>query len=166
MATDLHKFILMLNGLITGVLVPSSNNGLWARASYCSSLVRMRCTRRARNSAHWAAGPPSLSADDNQFHSPLLTNRCPPYLTHLADTLGKQVQADDLLTDNASRIIGAFHSADTKLSKYCWRCPIIAFRGTDKSTFSISLGTPLVFVTHWFMTATTQSCARKEYSNR
>lgn len=141
MATDLHKFILMLNGLIlTGVLVPSSNNGLWARASYCSSLVRMRCTCRARNSAHWAAGPPSLSADDNQFHSPLLTNRCPPYLTHLADTLGKQVQADDLLTDNASRIIGAFHSADTKLSKYCWRCPIIAFCGTDNVCFFYFLG--------------------------
>lgn len=109
------------------------------------SLGRMRCARAARNSAHWAAGLPSLSADDNQFHSLLLSSAV-RLIWHISRILGKQVQADDLLTDNASRIIGAFHTS-------IQNCRNIVdgvrrsshFAEPITSTFSISLGT------RWFL---------------
>lgn len=110
---------------------------------------RMRCNRGARNSAHWAAGPPSLSADDNQFHSLLLSSAV-RLIWRISQILDKQVQADDLWL-TALLASSERSTTDTKLSKYWWRCPIIAFRGTDIVYFFYFLGNPLGFVTHWLV---------------
>lgn len=108
------------------------------------SLVRMRCARAARNSAHWAAGLPSLSADDNQFHSLLLSSAV-RLIWHISRILGKCRLMTSWLTTllaSSERFIPPIQNCrnivdGVRRSSH--------FAEPITSTFSISLGT------RWFL---------------
>lgn len=109
------------------------------------SIGRMRCARAARHSAHWAAGLPSLSADDNQFHSLLLSSA-----VRLSDTSrGYSASKCRLMTSWLTTLL----ASSERFIPPIQNCRNIVdgvrrsshFAEPITSTFSISLGT------RWFL---------------